>query len=110
MAKIPGTAHDTTLKPTVLDAHAHLCQLASMLFTSLRKSEFPIQFFGFVTMCQGLRTHTVHTVLSTHWGFLKGVLAVARHLIMAVLIVWICKVNFRDPEQFYMACLRSRSQ
>ena len=28
-AKIPGSAHDTTIKPTVLDAHAHLCLLAS---------------------------------------------------------------------------------
>ena len=29
LAKIPGSAHDTTRKPTVLDAHAHLCLLAS---------------------------------------------------------------------------------
>ena len=29
MAKIPGSAHDTTIKQTVLDAHAHLCLLAS---------------------------------------------------------------------------------
>ena len=29
MAKIHGSAHDTTIKPTVLDAHAHLCLLAS---------------------------------------------------------------------------------
>ena len=29
LAKIPGSAHDTTIKPTVLDAHAHLCLLAS---------------------------------------------------------------------------------
>ena len=27
--KNPGSAHDTTIKPTVLDAHAHLCLLAS---------------------------------------------------------------------------------
>ena len=29
LAKIPGSAHDTTIKPTVLDAHAHLYLLAS---------------------------------------------------------------------------------
>ena len=29
LAKIPGSAHDTTVKPTVLDAHAHLCLLTS---------------------------------------------------------------------------------
>ena len=29
LAKITGSAHDTTIKPTVLDAHAHLCLLAS---------------------------------------------------------------------------------
>ena len=29
LAKIPGSAHDTSIKPTVLDAHAHLCLLAS---------------------------------------------------------------------------------
>ena len=28
-AKIPGSAHVTTIKPTVLDADAHLCLLAS---------------------------------------------------------------------------------
>ena len=29
LAKIPGSAHETTIKPLVLDAHAHLCLLAS---------------------------------------------------------------------------------
>ena len=29
MTKIPGSAHDTTVKSTVLDAQAHLCPLAS---------------------------------------------------------------------------------
>ena len=29
LAKIPGSAHDTTIKTTVLDAHAHLFLLAS---------------------------------------------------------------------------------
>ena len=30
LAKIPGSAHDTTIKLTVLDTHAHLCLLASV--------------------------------------------------------------------------------
>ena len=29
LAKIPGSAHDTTIKTTVLDAHANFCLLAS---------------------------------------------------------------------------------
>ena len=72
--KIPGSAQDTTVKLTVLDAQAHLCLLASnALHVVKKKSEFPVRFFGFVTVYRGL--------LCTHWKFKKGVLAVARHLI-----------------------------
>ena len=51
MTTIPGSAHDTTVKSTVLDAHAHLCLLASnALHVVKKKSEFPLRFFGFVTV------------------------------------------------------------
>ena len=76
MTKFPGSAHDTTVKSTVLDAQAHLCLLASNAFHVVykkKKSEFPVRFFGFVTVYRGL--------LCTHWKFKKGVLAVARLLI-----------------------------
>ena len=66
MTKIPGSAHDTTVKSTVLDAQDHLCLLASNAFHVVykkKKSEFPVRFFGFVTVYRGL------------------VLAVASHLI-----------------------------
>ena len=70
MTKIPGSAHDTTVKSTVFDAQTHLCLLASnALHVVKKKSEFPVRFFGFVTVYRGL--------LCTK----KGVLAVARHLI-----------------------------
>ena len=45
MTKIPGSAHDTTVKSTVLDAQAHLCLLASNAFHVVhkkKKSEFPV--------------------------------------------------------------------
>ena len=75
MIKIPGSAHDTTVKSTVFDVQAHLCLLASnALHVVKKKSEFPVRFFGFVTVYRGL--------LCTHWKLKKkGVLAVARHLI-----------------------------
>ena len=64
MTKIPGSAHDTTVKSTVLDAQAHLCLLASnALHVVKKKSEFPVRFFGFVTVYRGL--------LCTHWKFKK---------------------------------------
>ena len=64
MTKIPGSAQDTTVKSTVLDAQAHLCLLASnALHVVKKKSEFPVQFFGFVTVYRGL--------LCTHWKFKK---------------------------------------
>ena len=70
MTKIPGSAQDTTVKSTVLDAQAHLCLLASnALHVVKKKSEFPMRFFGFVTVMHPL------VILK------KGVLAVARHLI-----------------------------
>ena len=62
MTKIPGSAHDTTVKSTLLDAQAHLCPLASnALHVVKKKSEFPVRFFGFVTVYRGL--------LCTHWKF-----------------------------------------
>ena len=74
MPKIPGSAHDTTVKSTVLDAQAHLCLLASnALHVVKKKSEFPVRFFGFVTVYRGLYSPTANLK--------KGVLAVARHLI-----------------------------
>ena len=65
MTKIPGSAHDTTVKSTVLGAQAHLCLLASNAFHVVykKKSEFPVRFFGFVTVYRGL--------LCTHWKFKK---------------------------------------
>ena len=75
MTKIPGSAQDTTVKPTVLDAQAHLCLLASnALHVVKKKSEFPVRFFGFVTVYRGLFMHPLEFKK-------KGVLAVARHLI-----------------------------
>ena len=42
---IPGSAHDTTVKSTVLDAHAHLCLLASnALHVILKKVNFRCNF------------------------------------------------------------------
>ena len=67
MTKIPGSAHDTTVKSTVLDAQAHLCLLASNAFHVVykkKKREFPVRFFGFVMVYRGL--------LCTHWKFKKG--------------------------------------
>ena len=64
MTKNPGSAHDTTVKSTVLDAQAHLCLLASnALHVVKKKSEFPVRFFGFVTVYRGL--------LCTHLKFKK---------------------------------------
>ena len=64
MTKIPGSAQDITVKSTVLDAQAHLCLLASnALHVVKKKSEFPVRFFGFVTVYRGL--------LCTHWKFKK---------------------------------------
>ena len=64
MTKIPGSAHDTTVKSTVLDAQAHLCLLASnALHVVKKKSEFPVRFFSFVTVHRGL--------LCTHCKFKK---------------------------------------
>ena len=37
LSKIPGSAHDTTVKSTVLDAHAHLCLLASYALHVVKK-------------------------------------------------------------------------
>ena len=39
MTKIPGSAHDTTVKSTVLDAQAHLCLLASNAFHVVYKKK-----------------------------------------------------------------------
>ena len=64
MTKIPGSAQDTTVKSTVLDAQAYLCLLASSALRIVKKkSEFPVRFFGFVTVYRGL--------LCTHWKFKK---------------------------------------
>ena len=64
MTKIPGSAQDTTVKSTVFDVQAHLCLLASnALHVIKKKSEFPVRFFGFVTVYRGL--------LCTHWKFKK---------------------------------------
>ena len=74
MTKIPGSAHDTTVKSTVLDAQAHLCLLASnALHVVKKKSEFPVRFFGFVTVYEAFYAPT--------GNLKKGVLAVTRHLI-----------------------------
>ena len=37
ITKILGSAHDTTIKSTVLDAHAHLCLLASNALHVVKK-------------------------------------------------------------------------
>ena len=37
LSKIPGSAHDTTVKSTVLDAHAHFCILASKALHVVKK-------------------------------------------------------------------------
>ena len=39
MTKIPGSAHDTTVKSTVLDAQAHLCLLASNALHVVKKKK-----------------------------------------------------------------------
>ena len=39
MTKIPASAHDTTVKSTVLDAQAHLCLLASNAFHVVYKKK-----------------------------------------------------------------------
>ena len=58
MTKIPGSAHDTTVKSTVLDAQAHLCLLASnALHVVMKKSEFPVGFFRF---CDGVSRPFMH--------------------------------------------------
>ena len=45
MTKIPGSAHDTTVKSTVLDAQAHLCLLASnALHVVKKKVNFRCEF------------------------------------------------------------------
>ena len=55
MTKIPGSAQDITVKSTVLDAQAHLYLLASnALHVVKKKSEFPVRFFGFVTVMHPL--------------------------------------------------------
>ena len=81
--------------------------LRLMLFTSSirKKSEFPVRFFGFVTVYRGL--------LCTHWKFKKKEfwLSPAIWWNCGALIVWICKVNFRDPKQFILhVCERVRDR
>ena len=74
MTKISGSAHDTTVKSTVLDAQAHLCLLASNAFHVVykkKKSEFPVRF------CDGVSRPFMHPLEILK----KGVLAVARYLI-----------------------------
>ena len=44
MTKIPGSAQDTTVKSTVLDAQAHLCLASNALHVVKKKSEFPVRF------------------------------------------------------------------
>ena len=39
MTKIPGSAHDTTVKSTVLDAQAHLCLLGSNALHVVKKKK-----------------------------------------------------------------------
>ena len=39
MTKNPGSAHDTTVKSTVLDAQAHLCLLASNALHVVKKKK-----------------------------------------------------------------------
>ena len=39
MTKIPGSAHDTTLKSTVLDAQTHLCLLAYNALHVVKKNK-----------------------------------------------------------------------
>ena len=76
MTKIPGSAQDTTVKSTVLDAQAHFCLLlvaSDALHVVKKKSEFPVRFFDFVTVYQAFYAPT--------GNLKKGVLAVARHLI-----------------------------
>ena len=44
MTKIPGSAHDTTVKSTVLDAQAHLCLLASNALHVVKDKDYcPIE-------------------------------------------------------------------
>ena len=99
MTKNPGSAHDTTVKSTVLDAQAHLCLLASnALHVVKKKSEFPVRFFGFVTVYRGL--------LCTHWKFKKRSSGCRPPFDSLN-----CKVNFRDPKQFIShVCERVRDR
>ena len=46
MTKIPGSAHETTVKSTVLDAHAHLCLLASNALHVVKKKVNFVAFFS----------------------------------------------------------------
>ena len=99
MTKNPGSAHDTTVKSTVLDAQAHLCLLASNALHVVKKKVNFRCDFSVLWRC-------IEAFYAPTGNLKKGVLAVARHL-----IVWICKVNFRDPKQFIShVCERVRDR
>ena len=70
-----------------------------MLFTSLRKKVNFRCDFSVLWRC-------IEAFYAPTGNLKKGVLAVARHL-----IVWICKVNFRDPKHFIShVCERVRDR
>ena len=57
MTKIPGSAHETTVKSTVLDAHAHLCLLASNALHVVKKK---VNFVAFYRFCDGVPRPFMH--------------------------------------------------
>ena len=105
MTKIPGSAHDTTVKSTVLDAHAHLYLLASnVLHVFKKKVNFPCDF-SVLWRCTEAFYAPTGNFKKEFW------LSPAIWWNFWALIVWICKVNFRDPKQFlWHVCERVRDR
>ena len=57
MTKNPGSALDTTVKSTMLDAHAHLCLLASAALHVVKKKVNSVAIFRF---CDGVPRPFMH--------------------------------------------------
>ena len=57
MTKIPGSAHNTTVKSTVLDAQAHLCLLASNALHVVKKK---VNFRCVFRFCDGVPRPFMH--------------------------------------------------
>ena len=57
MTTIHGSAHDTTVKSTVLDAHAHLCLLASNALHVVKKK---VNFRCDFRFCDGVPRPFMH--------------------------------------------------